>query len=80
MKKISRSDYRILGTGVVFAKGKTDGNEIVVGGSLYLFSFLTLTVAVASKPWVNEKGQIMNFERQGSVLFIRRLALDIGRD
>lgn len=79
MKKISKKDYRILGTGVVFVKAQTDENEIIVGGSLYLFGFQTLTVAIANKPWVNEKGQVMNFERQGSVLFIRKVVLDVGR-
>lgn len=57
----------------------TDEQDVIKGGTFYLFNKKVFTVALANTDWVDDSGEIYKFKKQGSVLFVRKLALGIGK-
>lgn len=77
--EINRKDYRLLGFGFMYVKGITDENEIIKGCILFAFNKQILTLAIADTEWVDEHGKPYRFHLDGTVLFMKRIALGVGK-
>lgn len=74
-----QKDFTVLGFGVKYAKGMTDEADIIRGGSLMLFGKQALTIAICNTDWVDEQGKPYGCKLDGTVLFVRKVALGIGK-
>lgn len=77
--ELKRVDKRFLGNGIVYVKGITNESEIIKGISFFLVNKQLLTFALADTLWVDENGKPYNLKLDGSILFIRRLAIGFGK-
>jgi len=79
VKEINRVDKRVLGNGIVYVKGITNEGEHIKGISLFFVNKQLLTFALADELWVDEYNKPYNFKLDGTVLFVKRLAIGFGK-
>ena len=79
VQEIKRVDRRFLGNGIVYVKGITNEGEIIKGISFFLIGKQLLTFSVADTFWLDENNKPYNFKLDGTVFFVKRLAIGFGK-
>lgn len=75
VKVLSKKQFLLKGFGFKFAKGETNENEIIKGGSFHAFGKQILTIALADTEWVDDEGKPFKFKIDRRILYIKKLAL-----
>ena len=80
MTHVNKKDYRILGFGFVYAKTIINENDVISGGSLFVFNKQIFTIAISDTNWSDCYGEPYRFKLDGRVLFIGRIAIGVSYD
>jgi hypothetical protein len=75
VEKLKEKKYGFLWLNFKYAKGKTNENEIIKGGSFYAFGKQLFTIAYADTDWVDEDGKPYKFKLDRGMLYVKKIAL-----
>lgn len=77
IQEIKRKNFLFKGFGFRYVKARTNENDLISGGSLYVCGKQVITVAISNTKWVDEQGIPYNFKFDEKVLYIGKLAIGV---
>jgi len=75
MKKVKEQSYGFHHFKFLYLKVLTKENELITGGSLYLFGKKCFTIAISNGLWTDENGKPYNFKIIDNVLYARYVSI-----